>query len=45
MNTGLICWVGSNGVEEQSQLAERVWVRDCRGRYALLTVPIRAYPA
>ena len=29
----------------RGQLVERVWVRDCKGRYALLTVPIRAYPA
>ncbi len=41
--TGLIC--GEFVDAEPTQLAERVWVRDCHGRYALVTVPIRSYPA
>lgn len=42
VQTSDTCWIEA---PPQGQLAERVWVRDCKGRYALLTVPIRAYPA
>ncbi len=48
VNTDRMCWIGGEGIQgelERAQLTERVWVRDCRGRYALLTVPVRAYPA
>lgn len=41
-----VCYLGNapTRTQAQMQIEKRIWVRDCKGRYGLLMLPVGGYP-